>query len=116
LRPFSLLPTTGKVFEKYILGIVHRHIKGRNLLSASQFGFRAHRSITLQSMMLTDHLTLNFEKKMSTAAIFLDIKKVFDITWHPGLLYKLCKLGFSTSLIKLISSFLSQRKFSLGRQ
>jgi retron-type reverse transcriptase len=48
---------------------------------------------------------------MSTAAVFLDIEKTFDTTWHPGLLYKLAKLQFSNNLIKLISSFLSQRKF-----
>jgi hypothetical protein len=45
---------------------------------------------------------------MSTDVVFLDIEKAFDTTWHPGLLYKLSKLQFLTSLIKLISSFLSQ--------
>jgi hypothetical protein len=44
---------------------------------------------------------------MSMAAVFLDIEKAFDTTWHPDLLYKLSKMHFSTSLIKLISSFLS---------
>jgi hypothetical protein len=51
---------------------------------------------------------------MSTAAVFLDIEKAFDTTWQPGLLYKLSKLQFSTSLIKLISSLLSQRKFRVS--
>jgi hypothetical protein len=49
---------------------------------------------------------------MPTAVVFLDIKKAFDKIWHPGLLYQLHKLKFSTNLIKLISSFLFQRKFS----
>jgi hypothetical protein len=48
---------------------------------------------------------------MSTAAVFLDIEKAFDTTWHYGILYKLSKLEFSTNLIKLLGSFLSQRKF-----
>jgi hypothetical protein len=48
---------------------------------------------------------------MSTAAVFLDIEKDFYTTWQPGLLYKLSKLQFSTTFIKLIGSFLSQRKF-----
>jgi hypothetical protein len=61
-----------------------------------------------------DHVTLNFNNKMSTAAVFLDIEKAFDKTWQPGLLYKLSKLEFFTSLIKLISSFLSQRKFRVS--
>jgi hypothetical protein len=51
---------------------------------------------------------------MSTAAVFLDIEKAFDITWHSGLLYKLSKLQFSINLIKLISSFLSQRNFKVS--
>jgi hypothetical protein len=46
-------------------------------------------------------MTLTFNN-MPTAVVFLDIEKAFDTTWHNGLLYKL-----SASLIKLISSFLS---------
>jgi hypothetical protein len=45
------------------------------------------------------------------AAVFLDIEKAFDTTWHFGLLYKLSTLQFLASLIKLIGSFLSKRKF-----
>jgi hypothetical protein len=49
---------------------------------------------------------------MSTAAVFLVIEKASD-TWHLGL-YKLWELKFSISLIKLISSFLSQRQFRVS--
>jgi hypothetical protein len=41
-----------------------------------------------------------------------DIEKDFDTIWHSGLLYNLSKLEFSNSLMKLISSFLSQGKFN----
>jgi hypothetical protein len=51
---------------------------------------------------------------MSTAAVSLDIEKAFDTKWHLGLQYKLYKLIFSASLIKLISSFLSERKFRVA--
>jgi hypothetical protein len=51
---------------------------------------------------------------MSTAAVFLDIEKEFNKTRHLGLLYKLSELKFSTRLIKLILSFLSQRKFRVS--
>jgi hypothetical protein len=71
------------------------------LFNASQFGFRARLSTTLQCMRLTDHVTLNFNNKMST-------------TWHTGLLYKLSKLNFSTRMTKLIDSFLLQRKFRVS--
>jgi hypothetical protein len=41
LRPISLLPTTGKLFGKVILGFLKKHIDEKGLLNASQFGFRA---------------------------------------------------------------------------
>jgi hypothetical protein len=81
-----------------------------SLLNENQFGLCACHSTTLQCMRLTDHVTLNFNNKISTAAVFLDIEKAFDTTWHPGLLYRLSTSKFSTRLIRLISAFLSRRK------
>jgi hypothetical protein len=107
------LSTTGKLFEKVILKIVQRHTEERSLLNASQFGFLAHHSMTLQCMRLMDQATLNFNNNVSMNVVFLDIEKAFDTTWHLGLLYKLSELQFSNSLIKPMSSFLSQRKFRL---
>jgi hypothetical protein len=51
---------------------------------------------------------------MSRVAVFLDIEKTFDTTWHPGLLYKLSELQLSASLIKVIASFLTNRKFKVS--
>jgi hypothetical protein len=51
---------------------------------------------------------------MSTDAVFLDIEKAFDTMWHLGLLYKLSNLKFLITLIKLISSILSQRKLRVS--
>jgi hypothetical protein len=65
-------------------------------------------------MRLTDHVTLNFNNKISTAAVFLAIEKAFYTTWHSDMLNKLSKLEFSASLFKLIGSYLSQRKFRVS--
>jgi hypothetical protein len=64
-------------------------------------------------MRLADHVTLNFNNNMSTAAVLLDIEKTFDTTWHFGLLYKLSELELSTSHSKLTDSFLTNRKFKV---
>jgi hypothetical protein len=64
------------------------HIEEKCLLNVIQFGFRARHRTTLQCMRLTDHVTPNFNNKLCTAAVFLDIAKAFDATWHPGLMYK----------------------------
>jgi hypothetical protein len=53
-----------------------------------------------QCLRATD-VTLNFDNDQSTAAVFLDIEKYFDTTWLPGLVYKLLKLNFSASTVKL---------------
>jgi hypothetical protein len=54
---------------------------------------------------------------MSRAEEFLDKEEAFDKAWHPGLLYKLYKLKFSTNLIELLPirakiQFLSKAKYS----
>jgi hypothetical protein len=41
LRPISLLPITGKLFEKVILQFFQKHIEEEGMLNAGQFGFRA---------------------------------------------------------------------------
>jgi len=79
----------GKLFEKVIQKLIQRHLEVSNLHRTNQFGFRARRSMTFQCTRLTDHVTLNFNNNMITAAIFLDVEKAFDTIWHPGLLYKL---------------------------
>jgi hypothetical protein len=62
-------------------------------------------------MRLTDHVTLNFNNNMSTAAILLDIEEAFGTTWHLGLLYKLSKLKILISLIKLINFFFLRKNW-----
>jgi hypothetical protein len=114
LHLIRLFSTTGKLFEKVVPKIVQWYIEEKGLLNASQFGFHAHHSATLQCMRLTDHVTLNFNNNMPTAAVFLDIEKAFNKMWRLGLLYKLSELKFSISLIKLINSFLSPRKFRVS--
>jgi hypothetical protein len=84
LRPISLLSTTGKLFEKAVLKLVIKPIEERGLLNASQFGFRARHSTTLQCKRLTDHINLNFNNEVYTAEVFLHIDKAFGTTRHSG--------------------------------
>jgi hypothetical protein len=76
LCPISLLCSRGKLFDKDIVKMVQRHIEERCLLNASHFGFRARHSTTLQFMRLTEHVTLNLNNNLSTAAVFLYIEIV----------------------------------------
>jgi hypothetical protein len=66
-------------------------------VNTGQFGFCARHCMTLQCMRFTDHVTLIANSDMTTAAAFSDIRTAFDPKRHPGLLYKLRKLIFSTT-------------------
>jgi hypothetical protein len=65
-------------------------------------------------MRLTDHVSLNFNNNMSTAAVFLDTEKAFDTTLPSGLLFKLSEIQFVISFIRLIASFLTSRQFKVS--
>ena len=41
--------------------------------------------------------------------MFLDISKVFDKNWLPGLIFKIKSFGISGDMLKIIKSFLSNR-------
>ena len=45
-----------------------------------------------------------------TAALFLDAEAAFDQAWHDAIRYKLHKLNLPQRLVRLLSSFLSNRK------
>jgi hypothetical protein len=62
-------------------------------------------------MRLTDHVTFNFNNSMDMEAVLFYIEKAFDTTWYRGLLYKLSKLQLSPSVIKCVTSCLSNRQF-----
>jgi hypothetical protein len=66
-------------------------------------------------MRLTNHVILNVNNKMSTTAVFLDIEKPL-VLYCAVLFYKLSTLKFSSNLMKLISSYISQQKFCVGRR
>jgi Reverse transcriptase (RNA-dependent DNA polymerase). len=45
----------------------------------------------------------------SNVAVFLDISKAYDSTWHTGLLYKLIQMRVPGELTKVIDSYLAHR-------
>lgn len=45
--------------------------------------------------------------------VLIDIEKAFDRVWHNGLLFKLIKTRTPKYIIKIISSFLNSRSFSV---
>lgn len=110
-RPISLLSSLSKLFEKILKDYLILHIEQANIYPNEQFGFRAGHSTCHQIMRIKQHVKSSLDLKLSTGLVLLDIEKAFDSVWHKGVIYKLIKFSFPMSLIKIIQSFLDQRKF-----
>ena len=81
------------------------------LFNIQQSGFRSGDSCTNQLIAITHNIYSSFDVNPTreVRGVFLDISKAFDRVWHAGLLLKLKKNGINGNLLRLISSFLSDR-------
>ena len=81
------------------------------LLNPNQSGFRPFDSCVNQILSISHKFFSNFDcdSPKDIRAVFLDISKVFDKNWLPGLIFKIKSFGISGDMLKLIKSFLSNR-------
>lgn len=112
-RHISLLNTLSKVFEISLYNRLRNFEKQHKTLIEEQFGFRDHRSTVQQLARIANYISTNFNTKMSTAMLLLDIEKAFDTVWHGGLIYKLHEIGIPLYLIKILQSYLKNRTFKV---
>ena len=110
-RPISLLPLCGKIFEKIIFNNIYTYMDKNNLITKKQSGFRPGDSTTNQLLYLVSEIHEAFAdpKCLEVRAVFLDISKAFDKVWHEGLLFKLKQNGIEGNLLKMLTSYLSDR-------
>ena len=111
-RPISLLPVLGKLFEKVMTARITIFMVENNLMNKYQCGFRKRKSTIHQLIRLTEHIYKWFNKKPSgrSVLIFIDAEKAFDTVWHNGVRKLLHDAKIPTTIIRLISSFLRNRK------
>ena len=109
-RPISVLPTLSKIFELVIHEQLYDHFEDNHLLSPEQFGFRRHKSTVQAVQQLLDNIYDAFEKKIPAISLHFDLSKAFDMINHELLLCKLKHYGLSCSALKLMKSYLSNRR------
>lgn len=110
-RPVSLISIFAKILDKIILSRLADEVEGINLLPAEQFGFREGRSTVLQVARIIHNIKENFQTGQNTFLLSLDMKHAFDGVWHPGLVAKLHDCQVPLWLVKILHSFLFQRRF-----
>ena len=108
-RPISVLPVLSKLFEKILYHRVYSYLTEHNLIDKRQYGFRENRSTELAITSIYDELLSNFDNKLITCSLFLDVSKAFDCCDHEILLDKLYHHGIRGVSHKLFSNFLHNR-------
>jgi hypothetical protein len=112
-RPISLLSCISKIYEKIILSKLEDHIFSENILLEEQYGFRSGHSTVHQLQRVVKHIKTAKNSSKTTLMALLDIEKAFDSVWHEGLIYKLYIFNFPIYLIKMIKSYLENRKYKV---
>ncbi len=108
-RPISLLPTLSKVLEKLAFQQILKYLKNHELMDPLQSGFRKDHSTLSALLKVTNDMYDALDNSEVSVLILLDYSKAFDTVNHQLLLTKLQALGFKTSALNWILSYLSDR-------
>ena len=107
-RPVSKLPAFSKVFERYMYDQIDNFISDK--LSPLLSGFRKSYSTQLSLLHMIENWHRELDSGNFVAAILLDLSKAFDCINHDLLLAKLHAYGFSINALRMVKSYLSNRR------
>ena len=89
-RPISLLSCVSKILEKVVHTQLYKYLQEHKLLSQRQSDFRRKHSTATCLIEITDFLLNNLDCRVITGAIFLDLKKAFDVIYLMKSYYLNC--------------------------
>ena len=110
-RSVTLLPICSKIFEGIIFNSIFQFVEENKLLNVNQSGFQPGDTCEYQLLLIVPNTYVGFDQNstLEVRLFFLDISKAFDKVWHEGLIHKMENMGFASSILKSIQSFLSNR-------
>ena len=105
-RPVSLLPISGKIFQRIFFNVLFEYIEEKKLLSVRQPGFWSNETCVNQQFPIAHNLYKAFDgyPTLETHGLFLDMFKAFEKVWHQGLIFKLKSIEVSNFLLSLSES------------
>lgn len=109
-RPISLLTSFSKIFEKVLSARLMHFFRKFKVIVNSQHGFVKEKSTETAIFELTNAIVIALEGGEVPLGIFVDMSKAFDCVNHDLLLAKLEINGIRDNQLKLIKSYLSNRR------
>lgn len=110
-RPISILSVLDKIFETYLDLQLTDYMKKFDLHDKHQYAYQKGKGVNQLFCDLSDYLNSSLSKKHHVLAIFCDYTKAFDLIDHEILLQKLEQIGIRGKPLKLLESYLTERKF-----
>ena len=107
-RPASILPNVSKLFERPLFGQMPLFFN--QIFSMYQCGFRKDVNPQHCVIAMLEKWRLSKGKGDSFGALLTDLSKIFDFLSHELLIAKLAAYDFSRSALKLMYSYLFDRK------
>lgn len=106
-RPICKIPIIPKLFEKIVYNKLVFLLK--EVISPLQHGFVNGRSTTTNLVVFNNYLVNSLECGFQCDVVYTDFSKAFDRVNHSILLSKLKKIGFFSSILKWLESYLTDR-------
>ena len=107
-RPISILNTFSKVFERYILEQLTPFFN----VTMSQFLSTYKKNFSCQNVLLRliEQCRQHLDSNKVVGAVLMDLSKAFDCLLHDLLIAKLEAYGLDREMVKLVYSYLKDRK------
>ena len=111
-RPVSLLCVAAKAFESIIKRRLQYWAELRGLIPSAQSGFQPGRSASDCVLQLAQHTFdgLSAKPAQRSLIVALDMTSAFDQVWRGGLLADLCGKGLPRRSVRILSSWLQDRR------
>ena len=113
-RPISITSYIGKLLEKILVNRIHKHQLIEMLYDEDQEGFFQLRNTIRYLNRLNLGIKQDIAKNYTSIGLFIDLEKAFDSVWKQGLIVKLYNIGITGNMLKIINTFLINKKISLS--
>ena len=90
--------------------LLYNYLNIHDIITSCQYGFRRHHSTELAAIELVDRTTSELDHYKIPFNIYIDMSKAFDLIDFTVLLHKLSHYGIHDTALKLLKSYLTDKK------